>query len=260
MTRLRLRTPSRLHFGLLGWGPQAARQFGGVGLMIEEPGLELIAEPAPDWSVDGPLAPRVEQIAPALVEEEPERPDRTSSCPPAQHPGRSAPPDHVGLGVGTQLSLAVVRCSWSSPATASHRPKPSPGSRGAAAAPGSGSTASSTEGLIVDGGRARRRRIPLPCWLGVEFPEDWSILIVQPPARAAAMEPMRSGPSPPSPRCPIGSPNGSAAWSCSESCPAVVEKRPRSLRRSVESNCRSTSARPLPPCREASTPPRSPRR
>ena len=45
MTRLlRILTPSRLHFGLLGWGPQAPRQFGGVGLMVERPGLEIVAE------------------------------------------------------------------------------------------------------------------------------------------------------------------------------------------------------------------------
>ena len=40
MTRCRLRTPSRLHFGLFGWGPEARRQFGGVGLMVDDPGLE----------------------------------------------------------------------------------------------------------------------------------------------------------------------------------------------------------------------------
>ena len=55
--RIRIRTPSRLHFGLLGWGPQAARQFGGVGLMIEDPGLELIGETAAEWTFEGPLAP-----------------------------------------------------------------------------------------------------------------------------------------------------------------------------------------------------------
>ena len=48
--RVRIRTPSRLHFGLLGWGQQAVRQFGGVGLMIDSPGIELTAEPAPSGS------------------------------------------------------------------------------------------------------------------------------------------------------------------------------------------------------------------
>jgi len=62
-TRIRIRTPSRLHFGLLAWGPRSPRQFGGVGLMIEEPRLELTAEPAAHWHAEGPLAPRALQIA-----------------------------------------------------------------------------------------------------------------------------------------------------------------------------------------------------
>ena len=60
--RMRIRTPSRLHFGLLGWGPQASRQFGGVGLMIDAPGIDLVVEPASSWLIEGPLAPRVEQL------------------------------------------------------------------------------------------------------------------------------------------------------------------------------------------------------
>ena len=63
MNRFRVRTASRLHFGLLGWGPRAVRQFGGVGLMIESPGVEVIAEPASQWSFEGPLADRVRNIA-----------------------------------------------------------------------------------------------------------------------------------------------------------------------------------------------------
>src|SRR4051794_19352028 len=49
MTGLRLQTPSRLHFGLLSWGSESSRQFGGVGLMIDAPGLEIHAEPAGSW-------------------------------------------------------------------------------------------------------------------------------------------------------------------------------------------------------------------
>ena len=54
--RMRIRTPSRLHFGLLGWGPQAGRQFGGVGLMIDSPGIDLLVEPASSWLIEGPHA------------------------------------------------------------------------------------------------------------------------------------------------------------------------------------------------------------
>jgi beta-ribofuranosylaminobenzene 5'-phosphate synthase len=60
--RLHVRTPSRLHFGLLGWGPEVAREFGGIGLMIDSPGIDLIAEPAEHWVAEGHLASRVERI------------------------------------------------------------------------------------------------------------------------------------------------------------------------------------------------------
>ena len=60
--RMRIRTPSRLHFGLLGWGPRASRQFGGVGLMIDSPGINLVVEPASSWHIEGPHATRVAQL------------------------------------------------------------------------------------------------------------------------------------------------------------------------------------------------------
>ena len=61
-SRLRIRTSSRLHFGLLGWGPEVARQFGGIGLMIDSPAIELSVEPASEWASLGPLAARVDLI------------------------------------------------------------------------------------------------------------------------------------------------------------------------------------------------------
>jgi predicted sugar kinase len=66
---IRVATASRLHFGLLGlaaaterWHDREgaptlpARTFGGVGLMVERPGIILRAEPADAWSAVGPLA------------------------------------------------------------------------------------------------------------------------------------------------------------------------------------------------------------
>lgn len=49
--KIYIRTPSRLHFGLLSWTDAKPRAFGGAGLMIEEPHIELIAEAASDLRV-----------------------------------------------------------------------------------------------------------------------------------------------------------------------------------------------------------------
>jgi beta-RFAP synthase len=102
---------SRLHFGLLSLpseGAEAPRRFGGVGLMVEQPGLVLRAGQAPDWSAEGPLAERAlafaRRLAGGMRHEEP-----GSSLPPQHLRLESSPPEHVGLGTGTQLGLAVGR-------------------------------------------------------------------------------------------------------------------------------------------------------
>jgi beta-ribofuranosylaminobenzene 5'-phosphate synthase len=107
-----VRTGSRLHFGLLSLPGEAqplsaelpCRHYGGVGLMIQAPGLSLAAQPAPTWSAEGPLAERVLALAARFVE----------TLPPGVAPQpchlvveRSAP-EHVGLGTGTQLGLATT--------------------------------------------------------------------------------------------------------------------------------------------------------
>jgi len=177
MTGIRIRTPSRLHFGLLARGPSAIRQFGGVGLMIDAPGIELIAEPASWWSVEGPLAIRVEPLVAQLRDRM-----RQSgvTLPPARIRIVRAPREHVGLGVGTQLSLAVARvvlelAGVTEPAVDQLARLTGRGYRS-----GIGLHGFQHGGLIVDGGRKRETEVP-PLLARVSFPENWSILIVQPP-------------------------------------------------------------------------------
>src|SRR3989304_3556700 len=57
-TSIRVRTGSRLHFGILSWNPDLPRQFGGAGVMTDEPGIELSLESARVRTASGPLADR----------------------------------------------------------------------------------------------------------------------------------------------------------------------------------------------------------
>jgi beta-ribofuranosylaminobenzene 5'-phosphate synthase len=100
MHRVSVTAPSRLHFGL--WSlAGSSRQFGGVGVMVDQPGLQLAIHPAATLSATGPLATRVLEFALrwAAFHERPE--------PQCSIEILSAPPDHIGLGTGTQLALAV---------------------------------------------------------------------------------------------------------------------------------------------------------
>jgi len=176
MTGIRIRTPSRLHFGLLGWGPLASRQFGGVGLMIDAPGIELIAEPASSWTVEGPLAIRIEPLVTQLRE----RMRQTGvTLSPARIRIVRAPREHVGLGVGTQLSLAAARVVLKLAGVTEPSVDQLARLTGRGYRSGIGLHGFQQGGLIVDGGRKRETEIP-PLLARVPFPEDWSILIVQP--------------------------------------------------------------------------------
>jgi beta-ribofuranosylaminobenzene 5'-phosphate synthase len=175
--RVSVRTPSRLHFGLLGWGPGSRRQFGGLGLMIQSPCIDLDAEPASQSQVDGPLGQRVQRLVAGLH-------DRLAVVGVRLAPSRirvhRAPPEHVGLGVGTQISLAAATALLRLTGQAD------PGIEELARLTGRGNRSGiglhgfRHGGLIVDGGRKEGTGIP-PLVARLAFPEEWSILVVQPP-------------------------------------------------------------------------------
>ncbi len=177
--RLLVRTPGRLHFGLLGWGPGSRRQFGGLGLMIDSPGIELTVERATTQVVEGPLSDRVARIL-EVVRERIAEPGIFAR--PVAIRILQAPPEHVGLGVGTQLSLAI--------ATAVLRLAgyPDPSAEQLALLTGRGHRSGiglhgfRHGGFLVNGGRREEGSVP-PLLTRHHFPDEWSVLVVQPPGR-----------------------------------------------------------------------------
>ena len=90
------------------------------------------------------------------------------------------PAEHVGLGVGTQLCLAVARTILS----LAGMPEPSVEQlarlTGRGRRSGIGLHGFHHGGLIVDGGRQTEAEIP-PLLARLPFPVEWSILTVRPP-------------------------------------------------------------------------------
>jgi beta-ribofuranosylaminobenzene 5'-phosphate synthase len=103
-TAVYVRAPCRLHFGMFSFGRAATAQFGGVGVMIEPPSVEVRISPANAFTTKGPKTQRQRAdsvVRRAVIE-------WTLNSLPACEVDVYAPPDHIGLGVGTQLSLAIV--------------------------------------------------------------------------------------------------------------------------------------------------------
>jgi beta-ribofuranosylaminobenzene 5'-phosphate synthase len=107
---------SRLHFGLFSLATEShwpngegqsvipARKFGGVGLMVESPGVRIRVEQADSWSAEGPMAQRILGMVDPLIYHHVGRTETPNKITVEQWPAA-----HVGLGTGTQLALALAR-------------------------------------------------------------------------------------------------------------------------------------------------------
>ena len=101
-TVIEVRTPARLHLGMLSFGVPGTRSYGGVGVMVDRPGVQLRLRLANRLEGRGPQAERAVKFARACIE--------------TWGMGQvgcslevlAAPPSHAGLGSGTQLGLAVA--------------------------------------------------------------------------------------------------------------------------------------------------------
>ncbi len=94
---------SRLHFGMFSFGQLGVRQFGGVGVMIDRPGIQLRITRAAKFHVAGPLAKRVPAVVHRFCQ------TTQGGAPlPCHIEIIQAAPEHAGLGTGTQLELAVT--------------------------------------------------------------------------------------------------------------------------------------------------------
>jgi beta-ribofuranosylaminobenzene 5'-phosphate synthase len=184
---VRVIAPSRLHFGLFRLPSEpngllqgneslvlAERYFGGVGLMIDKPGIQVEVAPAQVWSATGPLADRALAYAQTFARNCPEFETQAFTIDVIQ-----TAPEHVGLGTGTQLGLAVARAialamgkpEWDAPFLA--------GRIGRGLRSGIGVHGFQRGGFLVDGGKKAGTSLA-PLIVRHAFPDEWAILLILP--------------------------------------------------------------------------------
>jgi beta-RFAP synthase len=99
---IHVRTPCRLHFGMFSFGHVDRPQFGGVGVMVDPPAVDVTMTRAARFNISGSHRERAREFAELAVASW-----GLPTLPPCQI-NVHAPSDHVGLGVGTQLGLSVA--------------------------------------------------------------------------------------------------------------------------------------------------------
>lgn len=97
--------PARLHLGLMSYGSRNLPQFGGLGIMLDSPRMTVRVRPDPDFVVRyGKFARRVAEFARHWAMH------RLSRSHPICHIDViGSYPEHIGLGSGTQLGLALAK-------------------------------------------------------------------------------------------------------------------------------------------------------
>ena len=173
---IRVEAHARLHLGFLD--PAAgenSRRFGGLGFALEAPRLVLSVAKGEGLTVEGPHAERVETIA--------ERVHRLLELKPRLHiVVEEAIPEHVGLGSGTQQTLALAS------AIARQRHLDASVARlsaliGRARRSGVGFHLFRQGGFVVEGGHAVAGRgggdVP-PLLARHEMPTSWRVVVALP--------------------------------------------------------------------------------
>jgi beta-ribofuranosylaminobenzene 5'-phosphate synthase len=167
-----VKTPARLHLGLIDMNGDLGRMFGGLGVGINHPNVIVEAKTAGDLQITG----KEVDMAKALV-------DRFSSAYHVQpnvylHVAETIT-SHVGLGSGTQLSIAVavalakvlnVKASVPELAVAMGRAKRT----------SVGTSIFQWGGFVVDGGKNIKTQAYPPLLYRQPFPLEWRFVIAVP--------------------------------------------------------------------------------
>lgn len=178
--KLNIKTPARLHFGLLNPTLDPPEKYGGFGVALKDMGFEMEVEKSDELRIgsDCGQRSRIKEVVEKLTEAYDISPDFKIDV-------RKAIPPHIGLGSTTQLTLALGRAMTvlldrgRSPIKIAKDL-----SRGKRS--GIGTYAFDRGGFLVEGGGGRDDFPQLV--FRRKFPEDWCFLILTPDVETGPKE------------------------------------------------------------------------
>lgn len=184
---IEVHTPCRLHFGLLAMNrDDTQRQYGGAGVMINQPHITLRItrnDTLQHFTASGPLAQQAVSMAMKFKNQatgiDQARPAAFTAIAGGHIEIAAAPRPHTGLGTGTQLGMAIA-CAMAQLSGQSHlnitalASLVDRGRRSAIGAYGFGQG-----GFIVEGGKLDPTRLS-PLLMRHDFPSDWRLVLISP--------------------------------------------------------------------------------
>ncbi|CBE67546.1 Putative beta-ribofuranosylaminobenzene 5'-phosphate synthase. Involved in methanopterin biosynthesis (orf4) [Candidatus Methylomirabilis oxygeniifera] len=178
--KVTVKAHARLHFGFIDPDGSSGRQFGSIGLAIDEPSIMLEAMPANRLSVTGTERDRVLALARQFLSHYNIRQTVHISV-------KTTIPAHIGLGSGTQLALSVA-AALARLFSVDADVRELAGVMGRGRRSGIGIAAFERGGFIVDAGRRavqgggwRVEGVP-PMIARYPFPKDWTFVVAIPRA------------------------------------------------------------------------------
>lgn len=161
--------PARLHMGFIDLSGSLGRHFGSIGVALNEHATRLSVTPAAQRMITGDCAERADQCLTMLCK-------ALNVSDKVRIDIEAAIPEHVGLGSGTQMSLAIGSAlNALYDLGLSVREIASVMDRGLRSGIGIG--VFEQGGLVVDGGRGEHTIIP-PVLVHFDIPSDWRFILV----------------------------------------------------------------------------------
>ena len=166
---VRVMAPARLHMGFIDLGGTLGRQFGSIGVGVNEIATQLSITAADRLHCEGPSSERARKAAQTFAESL-GMDDRLFIR------VNEAIPEHIGLGSGTQMALAVgMGMARFHGLSLTVRDIARTIERGARS--GIGIAVFEEGGLIVDGGRGLQTDTP-PVVARMEIPDVWRFILI----------------------------------------------------------------------------------